>query len=129
MQVGEQEVPLAKARELPWLRLLHLDDHLGGVEDRIGVGKDIRAGAGEIVVTNRAAGAGARLHDDAVPGRHELPNTFRRRGHPVLAVFDFLRDADDHAMFPPEEEAYPRAAIGFTSRELAAPRAGCRPRW
>ena len=76
VQVGEQDLTAAKALVLLRLRLLDLDDHVGGGEHGVGVGQDLGAGRHVLIVGDRRAHAGAGLHR---PRRGRRPSA---RGRP-----------------------------------------------
>ena len=63
--------------------------------------QDRGAGADELVVGDRGAGAGACLDEDLVTVPDELVHAGRGDRHPVLVVLDLAGDADLHAGTPP----------------------------
>ena len=95
VQVGEQRLVGAQARDLDRLRLLDLDHQVGLGEHRVGVGDDRRALGDEVGVRDRRTGTGARLHEHGMPAPGQLAHA--RRGQPdaVLIDFDLCGHADD----------------------------------
>ena len=66
VEVGEEELAVLEPLEVGLDRLLDLHDHVGRVVDRVGVGKDLRAGGVVLLVGEAAAVAGALLHEHFV---------------------------------------------------------------
>ena len=97
MEISEQRVPRLQPRDLPGLRLLDLDDHLRGLEHRIGVGQDLRANlrVGLVGNADARARAGFYEHDVALPTQ-SLDDLLRRRSDAELQGLDFLGNADAH---------------------------------
>ena len=100
VQVGEQHLALAQHAALGRLRLLDLDDQLGGVEDLLRGREDAGAGGLVLGVVHADAEAGLRLDRDLVSGGDELVHAGRRQPDAVFVDLDFLRDADAHRDSP-----------------------------
>ena len=97
MQVGEQDLAGAQHLALGELRLLHLHDHVGAVEDFLRGRDDLRAGGGVRRVVDADARTGRALHEHLMTGRDQLTHTRRHQADAVLVILDLLRDADAHA--------------------------------
>ena len=96
VEVGEEELPRPQARDLLRLRLLDLDDHLGGGEDVAGAAGDPRPGPLIGLVVEADAGAGARLDQHLMPVMHRLAHAARHQPDTVLLRLHFLGHADPH---------------------------------
>ena len=95
VEVGEQRLVRAQARDLDRLGFLDLDHQVGVGEHRVGVGDDRGALCDVVGVGDRRSGSGAGLHVHGVAARRELASS--RRGEPdaVLIDFDLCGNADD----------------------------------
>ena len=96
MQIGEENVMRLQARDLDRLRLLHLHDHVGGLEHLIGVGKDLGARLAVVLVGLADAGARARLDKNLVTIDGELMHNRRHQADAEFQCLDFFGDADLH---------------------------------
>ena len=106
------------------LRLLHLEDHVGGGEDGIGIREDLGTRRCEVGVRERRAVTRPGLDDDAVARVHELADPFRRCRDPELVVLDLLRDPDDHRVsLLPAKRSRHRNGHGSDGRPSAMSRA------
>jgi hypothetical protein len=83
-------------RDLLRLRLLDLDDHVGGLEHRRRVGEDLRPGLDEGLVGAIDAVAGSGFDQDLVPGSRQLGHRGRGQADPIFMHLDFLRHSDAH---------------------------------
>ena len=108
VQVGKEDLALAKHSELGRLRLLDLDHELGPTEDRGRVGDDLRTDGSiqGVVEVDRLSSAG--LDDHLVPMRHELPNGARRQANTELVVLDLAGYADKHLDLSGRSAAQPQ---------------------
>jgi hypothetical protein len=95
VQVGEQLLAGPEAVVLGRHRLLDLDDQVGRGEHVVGVGEDLGAGGGVLVVGEPGPDAGSGLHDDLVAVVHQLRDAVRGECHPLLVVLDLARNSDD----------------------------------
>jgi len=96
MEIGEEDLTLAERGDLARLRLLDLDDHVGGGEDRFGVRRDLGTGGAIGVVGKADAGSGAALDKDLVAVKHELAHAAGDQPDPVFVRLYFLRDTNQH---------------------------------
>jgi hypothetical protein len=96
VEIGEEDLALAQRRDLGSLRLLDLDDHVGGGEDCLGVGRDLGPGRPIGVVGKADPGAGAGLHHKLVAVMGELADAARDQADPVFVRLYLLRDTDQH---------------------------------
>ncbi len=111
MQVGEQDLPVAQHLALDRLRLLHLDDHVGGGE-HLGRGSgDFRARLAVRVVVHSDALTGVVLDDHLVAVRHRFAHAARHEADAIFENLDFLGDADAHGIC---------SGLGAGQRRLAA---------
>ncbi len=104
MQVGEQDLVGFEAAILDRLRLLHLHDELGFVEDRLGIGNDASACLLVHGVIGKDADACAGLDDDLVALSRQLTNGAGHEADTKLIVLNFSRHTDAHLglhAFPP----------------------------
>ena len=67
-----------------------------GHHAQLGVRQDLGTRGEILLVAIAGAGAGTRLHEDAMAALHELPRGGGDHGDAVFLCFDFLRDADVH---------------------------------
>ena len=104
MQVGEERLTRAQHRDLDRLRLLDLDDHVGPVEDRLGVRRDARALAGVLVVGDRRALTRALLDQHLMAVLDQFADSRRRQCDAVLIGLDLSGDADSHVGTVPFRE-------------------------
>src|SRR5262249_12572995 len=95
-------------RDLGRHGLLHLQDELRLRPHVVG-GRHARADRGVFVVTDAAAGSGARLDEDLVPALDERADPGRCEGDTLLAWLDLLRGADHHGAMVPEQTCQTRA--------------------
>ncbi len=100
VQIGEQHLAWAQQRDLAGLRLLDLDDQLGGAEHRGGGGRDVGADLAIGVVAEADAGAGAALDQDLVAVRDQLARRAGNQADAILVGLDLLGDADQHGLRP-----------------------------
>ena len=96
MQVGEQHLVLAQQVAFFRLRLLDLDDHLGGLEDVGGALGDGGADGAIGVVVEADAQPRAGFDQHLVTMVDDLAHAGRHETDPVFVSFDFLRHADQH---------------------------------
>ena len=105
VQVGEENLPPAKQRELGGLRFLHLDDqvgllkHLGGRSDNLGPILEV------VFIGDARANPRAPFHQHPMP---EPGQFFDPRGDETDAIFirlDLLGNADNHAILPSAGQA------------------------
>ena len=97
MQIGEQHLALAQHRDLVRLRLLHLDDHVGG-------GEHLRRGRRAIARAGRPIGSSSKPMPAPAPCLDQhlmavMDQLAHAAGHEPDAVFvglDLLRNADQH---------------------------------
>ena len=102
VKVGKQHLPCAQLLALARLRLLHLDDQLGALEDLRCARRDAGAGRRVLIVAAADPRTGIVLDDDFVAMRDELVHVGRHQAHAVLARLDFLRYPDAHRPLPIE---------------------------
>ena len=88
-------------RDFLRLRLLDLDDHVGGLEHRRRVGEDGRPGLREGAVGAVDAIAGTGFDHDLMPGGRQLGHRGRGQADPIFMHLDFLRHPDAHRSFAP----------------------------
>ncbi|MCY1364045.1 hypothetical protein D9M69_508340 [compost metagenome] len=100
VQVGEQGLPGAQPGALLGLRLLDLDDQLGGGEHLGGIGGDPRAGGLVVGVAEADGGAGLGLHPELVAEAAEFGHRRRGEADAVFVDFDFPGDTDAHGLSP-----------------------------
>ena len=96
MEVGEEDMPRLEQRDLLLLRLLDLDDHVGGFEHRRGIGKDFRSRFPKSGVGAVDAAAGLGLDHRFVPGRDQLGDRCGGQADPIFVVLDLLGHTDAH---------------------------------
>ena len=96
VQIGEQHMVRLQARDFDGLGLLHLDDHLGEVEHRVGRRQD--GGPGRRIVGVRGADAltGQGLHRHLMAAQDEALHHFRDQPDSVFEGLDLLRNANAH---------------------------------
>ena len=80
------------------LRLLDLDDHVGGGEHGSGIFGNVRSGCDIIVVGEIDAAAGLCLDRDPVPARGQFRDGWRREADAIFVDLDFLGYADVHRL-------------------------------
>ena len=110
VEVGEEDQTLAKAVVFGLDGFLDLHDHVGAAPDVIGVGDDLSAGDGVLLVRDAGAQAGAALHQDRVAVGAELVDAGGRDGDAEFVVLDLFGDTDDHLWAP--------RSLGFVGRKL-----------
>ena len=91
--------PLAEHLALDRLRLLDLDDHVGGGEHLGRRGDDRRARLAIRVVVHADALAGVVLDNDLVAVRHQLAHAARHEADAVFEDLDLFGNADAHGDF------------------------------
>jgi hypothetical protein len=91
-----RHLALAQHRALDRLRLLHLDDHFGAVEDFLRRLDDLGAGLAVQLVGEADGLAAVLLHHHLVAVRDQFARARRSQADAVLVVLDFLGDADKH---------------------------------
>ena len=96
MQVGEQDLARAQTRPLLALRLLDLDDQLGGGEHLLGIVRDARPGALVHDVDQADGVACVGFDQDLMAVLGQLAHRCRGQADPVFVGLDFLRYADPH---------------------------------
>ena len=96
VQIGEEDLRRAQHPPLRRLRLLDLDDHVGGGKDLGRGGDDARAGGRVGGIGGADARTRAGLHQHLVAGRGVLAHGRRRQADAVFLDLDFLGDADTH---------------------------------
>ena len=96
MQVGEQHLAAAQARDLHRLRLLHLDDHVGRGEHRVGAVQHPGAGGAVGVVGDADAGRGIAFHQHLVAEPGQFPHAGRGQPDAVFVGLDLLGNTDLH---------------------------------
>ena len=84
VEVGEQDVARLEQRDLLRLRLLDLDDHVGRLEHRGGVGKDRRAGLLVAAVGAVDAHAGRGLDEHLMPGGDQFGDRGRGQSDAIF---------------------------------------------
>src|SRR5205807_404068 len=112
------------------LRLLHLYDHFGLVEN-FG-GSVYYSGAGREIGLIRGIdpGAGAGFDAQLMPGGGEFPDRLRGQPDPIFLVLDFLRHADPHSPGSRSKAAHAQSSWMWydsswkTIRRWRAPRRG-----
>src|SRR5262249_17626884 len=117
VQVGEQRLALAQHLHLPGLGLLDLEHELGLVEHRLRAGRDSRPLGAELLVAERAAFAGARLHEHFMTVRRELAHPRWRDRDAVLVRLDLGRYT-----YLQRVSSRPRSASQNSIRSRALPR-------
>src|SRR5437870_1634532 len=95
VEVGEEDLALARARHFLADSLLDLEDELGLAPHAVGH-RHHGARASIVVVAESAASARIRLDEDAVPRFGEGARARRRQGDALLADLDLFRNADHH---------------------------------
>src|SRR5205823_11655384 len=101
------------------LRLLDLDDHLGGVEHLARHRCDASASADVIIVRHADALTRIVLDDRFVTVARELADRFGRQSDPVLQHLDFLGYTNAHERSPRLEAV--KEAYHFVSTASRAP--------
>ncbi|MEJ2435963.1 MAG: hypothetical protein P8Y53_23535 [Pseudolabrys sp.] len=96
MQIGEQEMVPAQQLELGRLRLLDLDDQLGAIVQRLGIGQHLHADALILRIVVTARKTGTRFDEDLVAVLHQIGRRGRHQGDASLQDLDLARDADAH---------------------------------
>ncbi len=100
MQIGKQDLPGPQQRALDCLRLLDLDDHVGGCKHFRGRGDDLRAAALAIgIVVHANALTCVVLDHHLMAVRDRLAHAAGHQPDAIFQYLDFLRDADAHAGF------------------------------
>lgn len=94
MQVGKRELALAQHGAFAWLRLLHLDDQIGIIENVFGSRHDACSNRLVLLVTQSDSGAGVGFHQDRVSFRGQLTCIGGSETYTVLVVLNFSRYAD-----------------------------------
>jgi hypothetical protein len=100
MQIGEQDLALAQLGAFRHLRLFHLHDHVGRLEDRILISGELRAGRFIFRIRQTRPKTGAGLDDDVVSMMHQFGDGRRRQADAKFIVLDFLRHTDAHDCLP-----------------------------
>ena len=100
--------PSRSRAHLGGLRLLDLDDQVGGREQRIDVGLDAGTRRGVFGVGDAHAGAGSGLNDDRVARAGELAHAARGHPHPIFVALDLGRNTDPHAVTPSRASLRPK---------------------
>src|ERR1700730_16344455 len=96
MQIGEEDLAGSELPALRRERLLDLHDQLAARIDLLGVGHDLGSDRAVIGIVEAGAQSGALFDEDVVGGPGELAHRRGHQTHPILAVLDFLRHADQH---------------------------------
>ena len=96
VQVSEEYLAGAQHRDFGRLRLLHLHDHVGGIEHGLRIGKDVRAGLLIGLVGAIDAVAGMGLDEQLVPVGDELRNRCGGQADTIFVDLDFLWHSDAH---------------------------------
>ena len=99
VEIGVEDLPLAKQLHFLGLNLLDLDQEIAGFEDLIAGLHDPRSRRGELAVRDQAAVAGSGLDQHLVPGGDQGVDAPGDQPDPVLAVLDLPDRADPHAAF------------------------------
>ena len=101
VEIGEQDVPRLEQRDLLRLRLLDLDDHVGRLEHRRRVGKDLRAGL-FIGLSGQSMPLPALVSTTTSwPCGDQLGDRGRRQPDAIFVDLDLLRHPDAHYSFAP----------------------------
>ena len=99
MQIGEKNVMRLQPRDLDRLRLLHLDDHVGGFEHLVGIGQDLRAGLFVILVGLADARARAAFDKDLMAIDGQLMHHRRHQADAEFQGLDLFGDTDFHGLY------------------------------
>ena len=102
VKVGEHRLAGADQLQLRGLRLLHLHDHVGPANHLLRRVDEFRPTRRIGLIGEARAGPCRPLHEHAMAGTHQLLHAHREHRHPILVLLRFLRDADDHAVRPPQ---------------------------
>jgi hypothetical protein len=97
MQIGEQHLPALQLLALLGERFLHLDDHLGTLEQLSGARHDFGTCGKIVVIAESGTETGARLDEDTMSLARELLHSRGNESDAMLVIFDFFGDPDQHA--------------------------------
>ena len=100
VQIGEQRLSGAQQFAFGQLRLLDLDDEIGGARRRRPRAARCRAGGLIVRIVETDARAGAALHQHLVSGVDEFAHPGGHQTDPILMNLDLFGDADFHGMTP-----------------------------
>src|SRR5262245_55832159 len=138
MQIGEENLSGSELLALRRERLLDLHDQLAARIDLIGVGHDLGPDRAVMGIGDAGSYSCALFDEDLVTVAGELAHRRGHQTHPILAVLDFLRHADQHfcdseCHSPPRSRNRMRGRKFYVSSSpvattahssLASPRAG-----
>ena len=105
VQIGEEDLVLAKLAPFRRLRFLDLDHHVGGREDLGCRVHDRCAGRTVDIIAGANAEPGALLDDHVVSMRHIFPHRRRRQTNAIFLDLDFPGHTDSHGLAPALEAA------------------------
>ena len=100
MQIGVKHLAFAQHRAFGRLRFLDLDDHLGAAKNLFGGVDDFGAGFLIHLVGQTDGFSAIALDHDPVAVSDEFTRAGRGQTDPVLVIFDFLGNADQHGWIP-----------------------------
>src|SRR5262245_59099947 len=96
MQIGEEHLPGSELLALGRERLLDLHDQVAARIDLIGVGHDFSPDRAVIGIVEASSQPSVLFDEDLVTVPGQLAHRRRHQAHPIFAVLDFLRHANQH---------------------------------